>query len=289
MATARPRYSTVVTARAMATARGSCRDGSAKRVVSGATASQPAKENISVAAALPTESQPCGANGVQLAARAAAPTRSTATTTTTVSRLTRTSWADGAGPQPAGGQADDDQQQRGRDGGAGELAAAGQLGDVTGADQADDRGAAHHPGQEHPAGRPARPRSQARGHVAHHPARGRDSAGPGPRTRRRTGRTGPASASQARIEAGPASAAARPGRSSRPGPRIAPMYSAAPREVVRCGADGSSDVSAIASPSPNSAPHAMANMAPVGPAVRNAVARSSALGWISCLSMSQTG
>src|ERR1700728_4514029 len=55
----------------MATARGSCRAGSAKRVVSGATASQPANENISVAAALPTESQPCGANGVQFAARAA--------------------------------------------------------------------------------------------------------------------------------------------------------------------------------------------------------------------------
>src|SRR3984885_9385180 len=71
VATARPRYSTVVTASAMATARGSCRAGSANRVVSGATASQPANENISVAAALPTESQPCGANGVQFAARAA--------------------------------------------------------------------------------------------------------------------------------------------------------------------------------------------------------------------------
>src|SRR5579862_3301937 len=71
VATARPRYSAVVTARAMATARGNCRDGSAKRVVSGATASQPTNENISVAAALPTVSQPCGANGVQLAARAA--------------------------------------------------------------------------------------------------------------------------------------------------------------------------------------------------------------------------
>ena len=47
VATARPRYSTVVTASAMATARGSCRAGSANRVVSGANASQPAKENIS--------------------------------------------------------------------------------------------------------------------------------------------------------------------------------------------------------------------------------------------------
>ncbi len=65
VATARPRYSTVVTARATATARGNCRAGSANRVVSGATASQPAKENISVAAALPTDSQPCGANGAQ--------------------------------------------------------------------------------------------------------------------------------------------------------------------------------------------------------------------------------
>lgn len=91
VATARPRYSTVVTASAMATARGSCRAGSANRVVSGATASQPAKENISVAAALPTDSQPCGANGVQLEIRAAGADPLTATTTTTVSRLTRTS------------------------------------------------------------------------------------------------------------------------------------------------------------------------------------------------------
>jgi len=46
--------------------------------------------------------------------------------------------------------------------------------------------------------------------------------------------SGASSASQATIEAGPASAAARPG-SSRPGPSRAPMYSAAPREVVRLG------------------------------------------------------
>src|SRR5215471_21239598 len=91
VATARLRYSAVVTASAMATARGSCRDGSANRVVSGATASQPANENISVAAALPTESQPCGANGVQLPARAAVADPAAATMTTTVSRLTRTS------------------------------------------------------------------------------------------------------------------------------------------------------------------------------------------------------
>ena len=93
VAIARPRYSAVVTARAMATTRGSCRRGSAKRVVSGATASQPTNENISVAAALPTDSQPCGANGVQLPARAAPAEPPAATITTTVSRLTRTSWA----------------------------------------------------------------------------------------------------------------------------------------------------------------------------------------------------
>ena len=46
----------------------------------------------------------------------------------------------GAGPQPASGEADDGQQQRGRDGRAGELAAAGQVRDVAGADEADDRG-----------------------------------------------------------------------------------------------------------------------------------------------------
>ena len=60
VATARPRYSAEVTARAIATTRGSWRRGFTKRVVSGATASQPTKENISVAAALPIDSQPCG-------------------------------------------------------------------------------------------------------------------------------------------------------------------------------------------------------------------------------------
>ena len=48
---------------------------------------------ISGAAALPTESQPCGANGAQLPARAAGTDPAAATMTTTVSRLTRTSWA----------------------------------------------------------------------------------------------------------------------------------------------------------------------------------------------------
>jgi len=93
VAAASPRYSAVVTARAIATARGSCRDGSAKRVVSGATASQPTNENISVVAALPTESQPCGANGTQLAVRAAGADPPTAATTTPISRPTSTSWA----------------------------------------------------------------------------------------------------------------------------------------------------------------------------------------------------
>ena len=48
--------------------RGSCRAGSVNRVVSGATASQPTKESMRVEAACPTACQPCGANGVQLAA-----------------------------------------------------------------------------------------------------------------------------------------------------------------------------------------------------------------------------
>src|ERR1700728_391637 len=68
VATARPRYSTLVTASAMPTTRGSCLDGSANRVVSGATASQPTKDSISVDAACPTACQPCGANGIQFVA-----------------------------------------------------------------------------------------------------------------------------------------------------------------------------------------------------------------------------
>ncbi|HMG62372.1 MAG TPA: hypothetical protein VK599_05435, partial [Streptosporangiaceae bacterium] len=69
VAIARPRYSAVVVANAMAMTRGSCRAGLANRAVSGATASQPTNDSISVAAARPMASQPCGANGVQFAAR----------------------------------------------------------------------------------------------------------------------------------------------------------------------------------------------------------------------------
>ena len=65
VATARPRYRTVVTASAIAMTLGSCLDGLANRVVSGATASQPTNDSISVVAAWPIEGQPCGANGLQ--------------------------------------------------------------------------------------------------------------------------------------------------------------------------------------------------------------------------------
>lgn len=77
----------------MPTTRGSCRAGSANWAVSGATASQPTNDSISVVAAWPTASQPCGANGVQLAACAEAADPATATMTTTISRLTISSWA----------------------------------------------------------------------------------------------------------------------------------------------------------------------------------------------------
>jgi hypothetical protein len=76
----------------MATTRGSCRAGLANRVVSGATASQPTNDSISVAAACPTASQPCGANGCQFAARADPAEPATATTITVSSTLTRMSW-----------------------------------------------------------------------------------------------------------------------------------------------------------------------------------------------------
>src|SRR5439155_97421 len=59
------------------------------RPVSGATASQPTNESISVAAARPTDSQPCGANGVQLAGRAAGAEPATAVTTTAISSATQ--------------------------------------------------------------------------------------------------------------------------------------------------------------------------------------------------------
>ena len=82
-----------VTANAVAITRGSCRAGSRKRPVSGATASQPTKDSMSVDAARPTEAQPCGANGVQLAACAAGADPATATTATAISSATRISCA----------------------------------------------------------------------------------------------------------------------------------------------------------------------------------------------------
>ena len=62
--------------------------------MSGAIASQPTKEKITTAAARPTAVQPCGANGVQLLARADPAEPITATATITISTPTSTSWAD---------------------------------------------------------------------------------------------------------------------------------------------------------------------------------------------------
>jgi hypothetical protein len=69
------------------------------------------------------------------------------------------------GPDPAQGQAEHGEQQRGCHGRAHQLAAADQLGDIARADQADDRGAADHAGQEAPARHRARPAAQARRRV----------------------------------------------------------------------------------------------------------------------------
>jgi hypothetical protein len=63
------------------------------RPVSGATASQPTNESIRVAAARPMDSQPCGANGVQLAGLAACTEPVTAVTTTAISSATSSNWA----------------------------------------------------------------------------------------------------------------------------------------------------------------------------------------------------
>ena len=61
------------------------------RPVSGATASQPTNESIRVEAARPTDSQPCGANGVQFAGLAACAEPATAVTTTAISSATSSS------------------------------------------------------------------------------------------------------------------------------------------------------------------------------------------------------
>jgi len=93
VATASPRYRAEVTASAIAIAitRGSCLSGRANRVVSGATASHPTNESISVVAARPTAIHPCGANGLQLPVLAEAADPATATAMSVTSRPTRTS------------------------------------------------------------------------------------------------------------------------------------------------------------------------------------------------------
>ncbi len=91
----------MVTASAIAITRGSCRCGLAKRVVSGATASQPTNDSIRVVAARPTGGQPWGANGVQLPVLADPADPATATATSATSRPTRTSWAPADTRSPA--------------------------------------------------------------------------------------------------------------------------------------------------------------------------------------------
>ena len=83
----------MVTRNATVMIRGNWRDGSRSRAVSGAMASQPTNDSISTDAALPSEAQPCGRNGVQLANRAACAEPTTATTTSPTSTATSTSCA----------------------------------------------------------------------------------------------------------------------------------------------------------------------------------------------------
>src|SRR5215467_14145702 len=101
VAMANPRYRAVVTARAIAITLGSCLEGLANRVVSGATASQPTNDSIRVVAAWPTESQPCGANGLQRSICAYRPDPMTETATTVISKATSTSCAPALARSPA--------------------------------------------------------------------------------------------------------------------------------------------------------------------------------------------
>jgi Lrp/AsnC family transcriptional regulator, leucine-responsive regulatory protein len=81
-----------------------------------------------------------------------------------------------AGPDPAEGQDEHRQQQRARHRGPHQLGAAGQVGHVAGADEADDRGAAHHAGQEAPPGRGPGPAAEPSRRVARDAAAGRPGA-----------------------------------------------------------------------------------------------------------------
>jgi hypothetical protein len=88
IAAARNRYSAAVTPNAIATTRGSRRRALPNLAVSGATASQPTNDSMITAAALPTEAQPCGANGRRLPSCADVADPATAATTTATSRVT---------------------------------------------------------------------------------------------------------------------------------------------------------------------------------------------------------
>ncbi len=223
VAIARLRYRTVVAASAIPITRGSCRDGSANRVVSGATASQPTNDSISVVAACPTDSQPCGANGVQLASARRGRRSGHRHDDDADQQAHEDKLRGGARPQAAGREREHDQQQHRGDRGPGDHAAAGEAGDVARPDEAHD-GSTAHDSQSGTTSRSPGPRAAPRPAVTYPvtpPAEGtfRPSA-------ENTAANRPdkhSKPSQARIDAGPACAAARPGRSRRPGPSRAPM------------------------------------------------------------------
>ena len=146
------------------------------------------------------------------------PSPATATMTTTSSSATSSSWAAAEVRSPPAASAMTASSSSGGDQRPGQPAAAGELGDVAGADQADDRRPGDDPGQERPAGDRAGPRAEPGADVADDPARRGETAPEGRRTRPRTGPDRMSSPAQASTDAGPACGGGEPGEQQQAGP-----------------------------------------------------------------------
>src|SRR5581483_1719897 len=92
VATARPTYTAVTTAKASAIARGRSWPGRRNSPASCATASQPTNSQTRMLAAVPTATQPCGANGCQLSPARDGSATEIASASTAISVAARTSW-----------------------------------------------------------------------------------------------------------------------------------------------------------------------------------------------------
>ena len=184
-------------------------------------ASQPTNDSISTEAAPPTEAQPCGANGVQCAALAAGADPTTATTTSTTSTATSANCTEVVGRTPPNVSTSTTVSNT--------AAATTPVSRPPPSSAAtypppirQTTGAPHTtPARKHqPTARPTLGPSPAAAYPATPPAPG--NRVPSAVNTEASAPDTTSSPSQARMDAGPASAAASPGSSNRLGPSSAP-------------------------------------------------------------------